>query len=231
MNTKIQRMCVWSGVIFLVMFGVGWIFVAGFIPPPRPDATAQQIAEFYQTGTWKIRVGLVISQAACIFFLPWVCVISTQMKRIKGSDPSAASAQLVGGTMAMLAILIPTMIWTTVSFRPDRDPNLNLLLNDLGWIILAMVFAPFVTQNLALAVAIFSDKSDKPVFPRWAGYYNIWVPLLFLPVGLVVFFKSGPFAWNGIVGIYIPLANFGIWFGIMFKLLRDAIARQEALER
>ncbi|WP_428382577.1 hypothetical protein [Nevskia ramosa] len=227
-NVRVQRWCVWSGLIFLLLFGLGWIFLAGFIPPPRPDASGAQIAAFYQTDVWMKRLGLVIAQAACIFFVPWVCVISTQMRRIKGSDPSLAAAQLIGGSIAMLAVLIPTMIWTTVSFRPDRDPELMLLLNDLGWIILSMTFAPFLTQSCALAAAIFLDKGDKPVFPRWAAYLNIWVPMGFLPTALVVYFKSGPFGWNGLFGIYIPLANFAIWFFVMIKLLLDAIKQQES---
>jgi hypothetical protein len=174
-----------------------------------------------------IRLGLLMAMGSCVFFLPWVAVISVQMQRIEGRYPGLAWVQLVGGGLAMMIILLPMMIWITISFRPERDPNLMLLLNDLAWLIFTMAFAPFVSQGLAIAFAIFSDKSEPPVFPRWAGYYNLWVALLFVPTGLIVFFKSGPFAWNGIIGFWIPVANFGIWFGVMFKLLRDAIAQQE----
>lgn len=230
MTIRNQYLCVWCGIIFLLLFGVGWCVVAGFIPPPHPDATAEQIATFYRSGTWLIRLGLLMSLASCVFFIPWVAVISLQMKRIEGNYPLLSWVQLVSGTVAMLIILFPMMLWITVSFRPDRDPQLMLLLNDLGWLVFTMVFAPFVTQCLALALATFSDKSAQPVFPRWSGYYNVWVALLFVPTGLIVFFKTGPFAWNGVIGFWLPVANFGIWFLVMFKLLRNAIAQQAALD-
>lgn len=50
-----------------------------------------------------------------------------------------------------------------------------------------------------------------------------------LPGGLVTFFKSGPFAWNGILAFWLPLTVFGIWYGVMFMLLRKAILGQVAV--
>lgn len=37
------------------------------------------------------------------------------------------------------------------------------------------------------------------VFRRWVGYLNIWAALLLAPAVLIYFFKTGPFAWNGIL--------------------------------
>ena len=231
MSIRNQTLCAWSGLVFLALFGLGLLVIARFIPPTDPAATADQVAALYREHALAIRSGLGICQFSLIFFPPWVSVISTQMRRIEGPNPVMASTQLLGGGLAMLAILLPAMIWATVSFRLDRNPELMLLLNDLGWLILTMVFAPFVTQNLAIALAILGDRRAKPVFPRWAGFYNFFVGLLFVPIGLIVFFKSGPFAWNGVIGFWIPVADFAIWFGVMFKLLRDAIGQQAAEER
>ncbi|WP_433566617.1 hypothetical protein ACQP1O_16285 [Nocardia sp. CA-151230] len=55
-----------------------------------------------------------------------------------------------------------------------------------------------------------------------------WAATLITPAGLVLFFKDGPFAWNGIVGIYIPLAAFAIWMGAISYEVHKALTQQIA---
>ena len=122
------------------------MLIAHFVPPPSPELDAAAIAAIYQQDTQMIRFGLFITQLSCIFFPPWVAVVSIQMKRIEGSQPVLAYTQLISGLTAMLVILGSTLIWGTVAFRPERAPELLLLINDLGWLIFTMTFAPFATQ-------------------------------------------------------------------------------------
>jgi hypothetical protein len=52
--------------------------------------------------------------------------------------------------------------------------------------------------------------------PRWVGFANIWIAILFLPGALLPFFHSGPFSWNGIIGFWLVAnALFG-WIVIMW---------------
>ena len=71
-----------------------------------------------------------------------------------------------------------------------------------------------------------ADCGKQPVFPRWVGYFNFWVGLLFVPGGMITFFKSGPFAWNGIIAFWIPASVFGTWFLVMTPMLLKAIQQQ-----
>ena len=45
---------------------------------------------------------------------------------------------------------------------------------------------------------------------------------------LLYFFKTGPFAWNGIFAFWLPLSVFGAWIIVFFVILRAAILRQAA---
>jgi hypothetical protein len=72
-----------------------------------------------------------------------------------------------------------------------------------------------VSSNIAIAVAVFSDRSRVLVFPRWVAYLNLWVVLLFIPTGVITFFKTGPFTYGGVLGFYIPLAVFAVWLVAM----------------
>ena len=88
-----------------------------------------------------------------------------------------------------------------------------------------------VLQTLAIGTAIFLDTRDgrpNAVFPRWAGYLNYWVAMLFLPGTVTVFFHTGPFAWNGLLTWYLPLTVFAIWMVTMSVLLLNAIDAEDA---
>jgi hypothetical protein len=78
---------------------------------------------------------------------------------------------------------------------------------------------------IAIAIAAFIDKSPDPVFPRWAGYFNLMVVMLILPDQLLFFFHSGPWSWNGLFGLWIPVTLFGGWFLVTFFLMRAAVLR------
>lgn len=201
-----QRLCVYSGLVFMVLFLLGWCLMAGFFPPPSPELSAVEISSFYADNTMMIRAGLLLTMASCGFYIPFVASISSQIKRIKHAPSVLADIQSLSGTAGMFVFLLPVMIWLTATFRPDRNPELILVLNDLGWLLFAMTFAPFLSQLLAIVFAVLADKQQNPVYPKWVGYLNAWVVASFIPPGLVVFFKTGPFAWDGVIGIWLPTA-------------------------
>jgi hypothetical protein len=85
-----------------------------------------------------------------------------------------------------------------------------------------------VLQAITIGAAILRDKRANPIFPRWSAYLNFWCAFLFMPGGLVVFFKHGPFGWNGLIAWWLLLTAFGVWVLTMsVLLLREAIPHQE----
>ncbi|MHB8691243.1 MAG: hypothetical protein ACYDHH_08350 [Solirubrobacteraceae bacterium] len=83
-----------------------------------------------------------------------------------------------------------------------------------------------VFQWLATAIVILQDKRAEPIFPRWAGYLNLWVALGSIPSTLLQFVHRGPFAWNGIFSFWFGAAAFGIWILVMSVLMISAVKRQ-----
>jgi hypothetical protein len=211
---------------FVVLFTLGWWVIASYVPPMLPTLTAEEVSSFYQSNTGAIRFGLMLTMISAALTAPWVAVIAVQMKRIEGDFPVLTYAQLVAGAVGIIILLVPPMIWTAAAFRPDRDPELIRLLNDLAWLMFIMTFSPAFIQNLVIGLAIFSDKNETLVFPRWLGYFNIWVAILFIPGGLITFFKTGPFAWNGLLAFWVPLWIFFAWFFVMFAALLKTIKQQ-----
>jgi hypothetical protein len=220
---KYQKAFAWCGPAFDVLYILGWCVIAGLFPPQAATASGPEIAAFYGENTQLIRAGLILAMASCTLYVPWVVAISAQMQRIKNVSPLLVKAQNLSGTAGLIFFLLPVMVWLTATFRPDRDPELILLINDLAWLMFTMTFAPFVCQLFVFALAVLDDDSDKPLFPRWLAYFNFWVAFSFMPAVLIIYFKTGPFAWTGLIGLWIPLILFSVWVWVMFFLMCRAI--------
>jgi hypothetical protein len=229
MNIKSQRICVWFAPLFCVVFGIGLI-LPGYLPPTDPSLGAEAIAALYSENTQMMRLGFILLQAASAMTAPFVAVLSVQMKRIEGQHSPYTYAQLITGGCGVLILLIPTTLWICAAFRPERDPQLIQLLNDLGWLLLTPTFACLCIQVIAIGLAVLSDKHAQPIFPRWFGYLNLWIAVLSLPAGFIAFFRTGPFAWNGVISFWMVAIVFFAWLLITVVLLFKAIDRQAAEE-
>jgi hypothetical protein len=228
MEARVQRVLIWSGPLMVLIWFATFIFVMGFFPPSRPSATAEQIRDLYADNTVLIKIGLVIVMAASALLVPWAAAISGQLKRIKGAR-ALASTQLVSCGLLSLEFITPIGVWMAASFRFDGRPaEVTEALHDVGWILFVTVIWSLWMQMWCIVAAIFIDRGDRPILPRWLGYLTAWAAVLITPAGLVLFFKEGPFAWNGIVGIYIPLAAFAIWMGAISYQVHQALTRQIA---
>jgi hypothetical protein len=226
MNTRSQMMCLWCGPIAIVIWLVGFGFCAGFLPPLSPSSTAAEITAFYTQHSVLVKLGLILTMFGGSVTGPWVAAITTQMKRIEGRYSPMAYTQLGMGMGGILLFIIPVMNLQTAAFRPERNPDLIQLANDLGWIPFVGVWSMAFVQNIAIGLCILQDT--RRVFPRWVGYFNIYTALLFPPGTLIYYFRSGPFAWDGLLSWWLVVTDFVIWFAVMFFVMRKAIREQAA---
>ncbi len=231
MNCKAQIFCAALGPVFILVLFPAWLNM-GFIPPLAPTLTPDQVFEIYDRSRNEIRLGAMLTMQFAIFGIAWTVAISAQMRRIEaGSTPVLTYLQLVMGSAGFFLFVIPCIFWTLAAFRADRSAELVYLLNDMGWLSLVMPVFPAAIQAFAIGVLILSDKGSRPVFPRWAGYLNFWCGINFLPGALGTFFKTGPFAWNGLFDFWLPLGVFSFWIAMMAVLVIAAARRQMAEER
>jgi hypothetical protein len=225
---KVQRILVWSGLGMVVLWLGAFVFIAGFIPPSRPTATAAAVVDLYNSRSVAIKVGMVVSMLGSALLVPYAVAISGQLKRINGAR-ALADIQMVSCALLSLEFITPIGVWMATSFRIEgRSADVTRALHDLGWILFMTVIWSLFVQLLAIGAAILIDRQPNPILPRWLGYLNLWVALLIIPAGTVLFFKDGPLAWNGLVGIYIPLTAFVIWFVCMSTVIHKNLTKQIA---
>jgi len=225
LSPALQRACTWAGPAFVAVF-FGGIMCAGWLPPLSANMTADEVARLYVEDGDRIAVGAILIGTAGMFQGIWAAVMSTQMRRIEGDRPVMTYAQLAAGGVGILVVVLPFVFFSLAAYRPERNPEITQAFHDIGWISLVGVGWPAILQALAVGIATLSDRGTRPVFPRWFGYFNLWMAFAFVPGPLLVLFETGPFAWHGFAVFWIPAAVFGLWFGAWFVVLRRAIAEE-----
>jgi hypothetical protein len=227
---KAQSISLWLAVAFGVLLLGAFLLFPGFLPPMSPEMTAGQVADFYTRNTALIRASMITFDLCGVMPVPFFMVIVHQMKRMATPTQVLAYAYLSAAVGSVTLFAIADLFWLVAAFRPERDPQLTLLLNDLAWIVFTAPVGMTLAQNVCLALAVRLDARPRPVFPRWVAPFSIAVAVATAPAACGAVVRSGPLAWNGAVSFWLRIIAYGVFFVVMFFVLRRAIAREE-LER
>jgi hypothetical protein len=226
MRTTAQTISLWLGLAFGLVLFLAFLLFPGFIPPMSPARTASQVAAFYAGHTATIRASMVIINLCGIMLIPFFMVVVCQMKRMATPTLVLAYAYLSAVASGATLLAIADLFWLIAAFRPGRDPQLILLLNDMAWIVFTAPVGAFVAQNVCLALAVHLDRQRRPIFPRWVGPFSLITAAAVAPAAFAATVRSGPLAWNGAVSFWLRLVAYGSFFVVMFFVLRAAIARE-----
>lgn len=226
MTPGTQKTMAFCGAAFVLLLFPAMLMI-GLLPPISPMRNATEIAQFWSTNPGLKRLGLVVLLAASGLQAPFGALMAIRIRQMEGSRYSAlAYTELVGVGLAVMAIIMPCFFFAAASYRPERDPEITQALNDLGWLPFVMNWPAATIQCLAIGFAIFGAAHE--VWPRWLGYFNVWCGFIFAAGGLVVLFKNGVFAWNGLLAFWLVAVFFGAWFLIMAWQLWASVDVPEA---
>lgn len=208
-----QLICVWCGPLVAVLFAIGAVFLGQFIPPlVAPSDSASEVARKFAEHTMAIRVGAMISVISMSLIAPWGAVIAAQIRRTERRFPVLSYVQLICVAVGTTVVVLMCMFWAVAAFRPGvYSDETVMVLNDIAYFLFLFTWTPFVVWALAIALAIFCDRSERPVYPRYVAYISLWTALLFCGAAGMEYFKTGPFAWNGVMALYIPVGVFFVW--------------------
>ena len=226
LNNRGEMVCVWSGLIGIGIFMVAWVFCLDWFFPPPPSLDAGQIARMYQDNLLGTRTGVaLIANFAAPLFVVFAAVITIYMLRMQGPSPALAWINVSAAAIQVLLFVIPAEIFGATAFRPDRSPEITQFGNDLGWIPFDHVVGPTQIQWLAVGFAILWDRSPRPILPRWFAFFNFWCATIMTVNNMILFFKTGPFAWNGLLGWWPAAGTFCTWYVVGFFVMRGAVLR------
>lgn len=225
MAERSLKTCIWAGPLSGMLFGLAIWPLARFIPLLDPMYPAEQIVAIYQANTIGIRLGAIVMAIGAAFNAAFFGAIFVFIRRIEGENGPYAITQAMAGAVLVAFIFLPAMLFGVTAFRPERAPELTLMLNDFAWLALVIPTPPGVVQGLAIGFAILGDRRANPLLPRWAGYMSLWMAVLTLPAPFALMFKSGPFAWNGVLAFWLPAGIAGMWLVVMTVAMLRAAGR------
>ena len=215
MTRRAEKWCAWMVVPGAAFFFLAMAPLLGFLPPISPTLAADRIAQMYAQRGLSMQLGAIAMLFGGAFLMPFLAAISSALLRTGRNGPAWAYAQLASGILTFVPLYLSGLFFAAAAFRADRAPEDVQAINDIGWFFLVMPTPPFMLQLMAIGLAILSDHAEKPVFPRWVGYLNIWVGIGAIGGVMIPVFKTGPFAWDGLFAYWIPLGLFGPWMVIM----------------
>jgi hypothetical protein len=216
----------------LPVLGIVWLsaFLAfpGFVQPMSPTMSAAEVAAFYRDpeNLPRIRYGMIVFNWFAVGLIPILALIVLQIRRMAHRTPIFSYATLACAAGGPTIFLMANLFWLLAAFRPERDPELTLLLNDLAWVTFSSQVGFLIAQSVILALAIYLDRQQRPVFPRWVAHFNLIVAALLIPAAFVGAAMTGPIAWDGLLTFWVRNLAIGLWIVVMGVVLARAIGRQ-----
>jgi hypothetical protein len=211
-----------AGAIAIVMYAN-----AALIMGMSPDfgASGEEVASWFDAERTRIQVGSAIHAAWAPLFV-WFLATVASLARAGGPGARRAGAVAFGcGAIFIALFLVDVTALTIGALRPENmaaAPELAAALHDISW--LAMGMAAFLAAGVLAAFAVLS-LGDDAIWPRWLGWLAaIAAPVYALRVG-TLFTTEGPFAADGVLGLYLPVATIAAVTVLASALLTLEVSR------
>lgn len=208
---------------FLVFFAF-----PGFSPPMSPTWSAEAVAAFYRDPKQQtlIRYSMILFNWFGIGMVVLLALIVMQIRRMAHRTPVLAYCYLGCATVGPVLFFVADLFWLLAAFRPERDPQMTQMFNDIAWITFTSQVSFLIGQCLFLALAISIDRQPRPVFPRWVAHFNLAVAAAIAPAAFVATTLDGPLAWDGWLSFDLRNGAIGLWLLTMTVVLGLTIRRE-----
>lgn len=226
MNTRGQRILLWTAPPAAILFALAFLVFPVFSPPLSPTLTPDEVAAFFRDHTTGILGVVILCNLIAGSLVPLFAVIAVQISRTATSSSVFSYAYVICVGVGTTAFILADYCWGVAAFRPDRDPQLISLLNDMAWFFFIAPVGTIVVQNLCFAVSIYLDERADPVFPRWVAHFNVVTAILLVPGAFSVLFTTGPLAWDGTATFTLRIAVLASYLVVMFPVLLRVVNRQ-----
>lgn len=203
------------------------MFISHLVPPPSSRLGAGAVAAFYAAHAPELRWGMLLAMLATPLLIGFAALISSQLR---ASDPRLATlANVQFGAAVVLAveILLFVVLVAAGAMRPGRDASVLLGLNDVAFLFLLWAFAPGSIEFAAFGLAVLSDRSERPLFPRWIAWLDIAMAFIFALGAPTLFVTGGAFGWDGLLAFWVVFIGYAVWLLATFSCLLRISRRRE----
>jgi hypothetical protein len=190
-----------TGMVFVVLTVIGFLIVTP--TPPDLNAPAQEWSSYFLAHHRAVRAGLVIVSVGLFFFI-WFLGSLSSLLRIATGNPRLPSIVFAGGILVAATFMIGIAAEAVAAYRPQGvDSVLTRGLNDIFVLVGVAAVPAAVAFFGAIAVVILRTGA----FPAWLGWLTAATAVLQPLTFGTLFTKTGAFAGDGPLGLFIPVLS------------------------
>jgi hypothetical protein len=131
-----------------------------------------------------------------------------------------------GATITYCPIVVACGIWLVAAMQVDvLSPALIQTMYYLGWMVIDLAYMVTSWQIIAASIVFLRDKREKKLVPAWVSWWGYVTVASFFPVSLIPFFKTGPWAFQGLFNFWIAFPTWYIWIVSMSIYIIKAVNR------
>lgn len=229
-NERYEVFGAWCAPIFTVLTVVGFLGLSHFYDPAAAHLKPADLSAFYADRQLGVEIGMSLFCVATAFLALFSVQLSLSLLRIKGSSLLMSIGQALGGFGVVMLIFISCCLWIGAAYRAGgANPDVTVALNDAAWFGFLVGWVMLSLQMATTAAITLLDRSATPLVPRWASWASAVGAVVLITANGCAVTKTGPFAWDGVLGYYLPMVIWGTWLdGHAWLLRREIRSRQQA---
>ena len=211
-----------AGFVGVALFGAGALVMG---ERPEFSSGGDELVAFIEANRTQIQVAAALDAAAVPFL---ICFLATVLSLTAqaGHAVRQTGLWLFGCGLAFLALFLADLTALAVSaLRPANAaaaPEIVVALRDFE--LVAMGIAAFSAAAMLAAAALLALRHGS-VWPRWIGGLAAGAAILYLLRAGTLFTTDGPFAADGLLGIWVPVGALLVWVSAAAAALALALRR------
>jgi hypothetical protein len=222
-----QLFAAWCAPIFTVLTLIGFLLLAHFYDPAAASLSPEATAAFFREHRDGILLGGSLFILAVCPLALWTGQLGIMLWRLEGRAPVMAIGQVLSGVSIVVIIVIDASLWMGAAYRPAADGQIVQALNDAAWLGFLIAWPVLSMQMLCTAVVALKDRRPDPMFPRWLSWASVAGAVLLFTAGGPAFTHTGPFAFDGSLGYYLPVVIWAAWLDGHAFFMRRAVRRAQ----
>lgn len=216
-----ERILFWITPVLALSWVVVFLVFPGFLRPMPPSLTAEEVAAFYRDPAHltRIRYGMIVFNWFAIGIIPFLSLIVMQIRRMAHRTPILTYCFLGCLTGGPMLFFTADLFWLLAAFRPERNPELTQMFNDIAWVSFTGQVGFLIAQCVFLALSIYLDRQERPIFKPWVAHFNLLIALALAPAAFVTTSMTGPLAWDGLLSFYVRNSAIALWLVVMLLVI------------
>lgn len=226
-----QKFALYCNLVFVFLTAVGWLGIAHFWAPAPADLSLDETKQWFsETYRWQTIFGCTLFYIGAGFLTPGSIQFAFMLSKIEGRVPVWSVTTGVCGIFISLIIFFNCCAWIVCAYRGETSADVIQSWYDWSWFAFLLGWIYLAIEMIATAVVELMDTREQPMIPRWFTWLTFAGAASLITAAGPAFFKSGPFAYHGLFGFYVPMVVWGTYLVGTTWFMYQALSREAAAE-